>query len=297
MLLAGWHMIAAIVVVAAVGGLSFWLLARLLVVIADVWPRTLPFAMNMLAGAGHREYVRYRATGRALAAVTGAALTALLSGTLAALLLRNLPAPGLAKWLWMLLLIVSVAVVGGGIFLTVRLVMKRRSLRFAWAAKAAIGSVLKRLNLAGNSIYHDVVVDGAVIDHVLVGRQGVFALNVVARPVPKKNANRPGAELKNGKLSLGGDVEVLPVGDAARNMTLLCAALSRVVGHRVPVRSVLVVPGWHTVASDSGNHLVLNENNLSMLTSWNTPDAYLMDEDCVAIQTFLHESGRAARID
>jgi hypothetical protein len=65
-----------------------------------------------------------------------------------------------------------------------------------------------------------------------------------------------------------------------------------VVGHRVPVRSVLAVPGWHSVPNGEGNHLLLNDGNLAMLTSWNRPDAYLMDEDCAAIQKFLQEATR-----
>src|SRR5690606_19353524 len=124
-----------------------------------------------------------------------------------------------------------------------------------------------------------------------------FAINVVARALPKNAEGRPAVELKNGKLLLAGNIEALPVGEAARNMTLLSSALTRLAGHRVPVRSVLVVPGWHCVPNDAGNHLVLNESSLAMVTSWNTPDAYLMDEDCLAIQTFLHEASRAPRME
>lgn len=291
----GWQLAGGVIASGVAGGIVFWLLARLAIIGSSLLPQRPPFADNLLSGGGDRERSGHLARARDLAALFAALLAAMLFAAAAWWLLPAMQKPALPDWLWIAAIVLGVIVVALAVYSAARIVLARRRLQFAWAAKTAVGNVLKRLNLAGNSIFHDVVTETATIDHVVVGRKGVFALNVVARPVPKQ-AERASAELKNGKLWFGSVAEALPVGDAARNMTLLSSALSKVAGHRVPVRSVLVVPGWHTLPNGEGNHLVLSERNLAMLTSWNTPDAYLMDEDCIAIHSFLHEASRVRRL-
>lgn len=289
-----WHHLAAGLAGGAIGGLVFWLAARLGLLVAARLPQALPFTGELLAGAGDRDRLRHGELGREIASLLAAVLVALIVAvaiTLAgAKIVPAWPMPA-----WIAAGAAGFALVAFAIYQSIRLAGKRRRARFAWAARGAVGNVLERLNFSGNRVFHEVRVEGAVIDHVVVGRRGVFSINVVPRRLPNK-AQRLPAELKNGKLRLAGQLEALPVGDAARNMTLLTGALSRIVGHRVPVRSVLAVPGWDSRPDGKGNHLVLNEKNLVMLTSWNTPDAYLMDEDCATIQAFLHEASRAPRL-
>jgi len=292
----GWQLFAAAAAGTAVAGAVFWLTARLALLVGRLPLARPPFAEDLLASAGDSERLQHRALGRDLSVLLAAMLAGLITGAICWLLLGSGSPPAVADWIWIVVLLASVAATIAAGYFAFRLIMARRNLEFTWAAKAAVGNILKRLNLAGNSVFHGVAVDSATIDHVVVGRKGVFALNVVARPLPNQSEGKPGAELKNGKLWLAGSVEARPVGEAARNMTLLSGALSKLAGHRVPVRSVLVVPGWHTVPNGEGNHLVLNERNLSMITSWNTPDAYLMDEDCVSIHAFLHKASRVTRL-
>lgn len=289
-----WQLAAAWPALGLLGGAAAWLLARAAIALAAHWPRKPYFAADVLADAGERDRRHHQAAGRELAALLAALLTAFVLAVSATVMIDPARLPAWSAWAWVLLWIANVAVLALAVFGLARLVRHRRRLRFECAARAAIGNVLKRLNFSGNRVFHEVVVEGAVIDHVVLGARGLFAINVVPRPLPKKAKGRPVAELKNGKLLLDGRAEALPVGDAARNMTLLSGASSRIVGHRVPVRSVLAVPAWHTLPNGKGNHLVLNESNLVTLTSWNTPDAYLMDEDCIALQAFLTKASRAA---
>ncbi|HEX6930104.1 MAG TPA: nuclease-related domain-containing protein [Gammaproteobacteria bacterium] len=282
-----WKMTAAGIAVGLLGGAAAWALARAGVAVLTRLPRKVPFAVELTAGSGERDRAQYRAAGRELGALLAGLLSALVVAAATALLREPDRLPAWPTWAWVAAWIMNGAVTVLAVYGIVRLVLLRRRLRFAWAARTAIGNVLKRLNFSGNRVFHDVAVEGAVIDHVVIGTRGIFAINVVPRAVAKGDGERPAAELKNGKLAFAGRAEALPVGDAARNMTLLAAAAGRIVGHRVPVRSVLAVPGWHTVPNDKGNHLVFNEGNLVTLTSWNTPDAYLMEEDCVALQAFL----------
>lgn len=297
MTFSGWQWISAGAAGAIAAGIVFWLVARLALLVRDWLPMTPAFSENLLASAGDHERLEHRRIGRELGVLLGSITVAVIAGGLCLLLLAQWQRPGLADWVWAVTLLPAVAAACAAGYFVFCLVRERRRLAFTWAAKAAVGNILKRLNLSGNSVFHCVATETARIDHVVVGRKGVFALNVVARPAPKRTDGSASAELKNGKLWLAGSVEALPVGEAARNMTVLSGALSKLAGHRVPVRSVLVIPGWNTLPDGSGNHLVLSEKNLAMLTSWNTPDAYLMDEDCVAIHAFLHQASRVSRLD
>lgn len=296
MAFSGWQLASAAALAGAGAGGLFWILARLALPMAGLLPSLPAFADNQLASPGNAERLAHRQSGRELAVLLAALSTALIAGVMAWALLRAWTPPGIPDWGWALAWLPLAGMLGVAGWFTWQAVQTRRQLAFAWAAKAAVGNILKRLNLAGNAVFHGVATEASTIDHVVIGRKGVFALNVVARPAPKDADGKPAAELRNGKLWMAGNVESLPVGDAARNMTLLSGALSKLVGHRVPVRSVLVVPGWHTVPNGEGNHLVLNESNLAMLTSWNTPDAYLMDEDCVSIHAYLHKASRVTRL-
>lgn len=276
---------------AAIGlaaGAAFWLLATLANALSGRLPRPSPFPGERLAAAGSASLLRTRAMSRRIAILLAAMLCAFIAAGVAWLLVARLPLEGMLAW--SLVALSCLALVAVAAWQVVRLYRARREARLEWAAKGAVGSVLGRLNFSGHRVFSDVAIEGASIDHVVLGGRGVFAVNVLARPLPKGAAESAGAELRNGKLKILDRVETLAVGEAARNMTLLSNALSRVVGHRVPVRSVIAVPGWNTRPNDTDNHLLLNERNLVTLTSWNRPDAYLMDEDCLSIQAFLIEA-------
>lgn len=289
-----WQLVAMAVTLGAAAGLLFAVVVRLGARVAALWRPALPFADEITASAGERERGIYRMLGGQLTTLLGAFVVTLIVIPLVLLLLvRHVP-PDVPAWALIVALILVAVLLVVASWQMFRIVQQRQRARFEWAAKKAVGNILKRLNFSGNRVFHDVSVEGNAIDHVVIGPKGVFAINVVARAV--RGDGRHVAELRNGKLSLDGNQEALAVGDAARNMTLLTGVLSKIVGHRVPVRSVLAIPGWQSTPNGEGNHLLLNENNLAMLTSWNTPDAYLMDEDVMTIQKYLQQASRSKRV-
>ncbi len=135
------------------------------------------------------------------------------------------------------------------------------------------------------------------MDHVVIGEKGVFVVNTVARPLPKGDG-KAGVLLQAGKLVFSnGITEPVPVGEAARNLSLVTAEVSRIAGHRIMVRSVLAIPGWQTRPDGEANHLVLNESNLVTLASWNNPDAFLMNEDLLNLERFLTQASSRVALD
>lgn len=292
-----WQVLIAALAVALAAGIFCWLAGQAVLAVWERISRRDAFQRDLAAQAGEITQRRYRRLGRKLA-VWLAALLAMLPVFLFAWwgLPGRLP-ENQAMWVWILAGAGLVLLFGAAAYFLVKLILERRALRFAWSARRAIGSVLCRLNTSGYRIFHSVSVEGAVIDHVVVGEKGVFAVNVVARRTPKKSDAAPMVELRNGKLNFGELTEALPVGEAAKNMTLLGAALTRAVGHRVLVRSALAVPGWQCRPDGNAHHLLLNESNIVMLPSWNTPDAYLMDEDIRSIEAALTQAAAIQNLD
>ena len=53
---------------------------------------------------------------------------------------------------------------------------KRRNLRLGYEGEIAVGQELNQLMLQGKHVYHDFPADKFNIDHIVVGRSGIFAV-------------------------------------------------------------------------------------------------------------------------
>ena len=65
-----------------------------------------------------------------------------------------------------------------------RLIRDRRTLRLGYDGRVAVARALSSLTPEGYRVYHDVPAEGFTIDHVVVGKKGVFALETVTRAKP-----------------------------------------------------------------------------------------------------------------
>ncbi len=158
--------------------------------------------------------------------------------------------------------------------------------RFQRDANIAVGHQLLRLAATQGAVFHDVQVGKSVIDHVLIGHNGAYAIHVVA----KRNRGRRTARLSDEHLKLGEEVSGLE--RFTNNVHRLSASFSKLASHKIRVRSVIAVPGWDIDSQHGNKHLLVNERNLPMLTGWKSQSDYLMNEDVAAIQGFLTENGK-----
>jgi len=163
------------------------------------------------------------------------------------------------------------------------------SARFRRDANIAVGHQLLRLAASQGAVFHDVEIGSGVVDHVLLGHNGAYAVHVIAR----RRRGHGRARLKGETLELGN------VGRSLEKYTnqvhKLSAAFANEAGHRIKVRSVIAVPGWDVEEQSSESHLLVNERTLPILTGWKNKSDYLMIEDVTAIQALLTERGKAGR--
>jgi hypothetical protein len=135
-----------------------------------------------------------------------------------------------------------------GAYKLVRLVERARNYSLGLEAETAVGQELNQLMRDGFFVYHDIPGDKAFnIDHVVVGPQGVFAVETKGRSKPVKPDSGEGHRVtySDGLLRFPGWTEKAPLEQAKRNADWLKKWLSSAVGVPVNVNPVLMLPGWY----------------------------------------------------
>lgn len=186
---------------------------------------------------------------------------------------------------WQLYLFLGVLSFGAVLALIklVQTIIERHQVRLLRDANIAVGHQLQRVATGFGRVYHDVETSAGIIDHVIVGQNGAYAVSVFARR-PAKNGH---VELDNNTLVYQpSGKEQSSVGIAKRTAALE-RDFRRLLDHRVRVRSVIAVPGWEVQQQSSEEHLLVNDRNLPMLRGWKDQADYLMNEDVDALHQML----------
>ena len=165
----------------------------------------------------------------------------------------------------------------------IRLQRSRFLLANQFDARLTAAQGLQIVATKGNFIFHSIPIGDDVIDHVVLGSDGVYAVHVLVRN-PKKHGT---VNLRNDKLLFGQDTPDYSLADWNKMLRTFSTTLESVLGHPVRVMSVIAVPGWLTGDYGSDRHLIANQDNLITLTGWKHADAYLMNEDIEKIKHFL----------
>jgi hypothetical protein len=188
--------------------------------------------------------------------------------------------PSWQLWLQFAFLVLAASFAGWRL---ARTVFAYREVRFVRDANVAVGHQLQQISTGANRVFHDVKTSAGVVDHVLVGQTGVYAINVV----PRRAARNGSAGLKNNHLLFSNGIEPVPIVDITASALRLEKEISKLLGHNVRVRSVIAVPGWNIGNQTSEQHLLVNERTIPMLRGWRDQSDYLMNEDVDALQKEL----------
>ena len=191
----------------------------------------------------------------------------------------------LPQWQLIVTLVLCVIAASYTAFRLFQIIIARRRLSFVLDANMATGHALQRLTANQNRVFHDVPCQAGIIDNVVVGLHGIYAISVIARKPGKDNRARLQGDVLTfapGKLSMS-------VSRSGEKSAQLAREIRKLVGHEVRVRSVITVPGWEIDSQVSDDYLIVNERNLAMLSGWKEQKDYLMNEDVDSIQKLLTE--------
>jgi hypothetical protein len=159
---------------------------------------------------------------------------------------------------WALYGLLSTALVLIFSLLLVRDYQRIRRLKLGLACELAIGQKLERLvhpEAHPYAVFHDVPTDSFTIDHVVVTPRGIFVVETRAR-TPAIGTD--GRELKQvfverERLRFPHWQERRPLHKTRQAVSWLSAWLEQQCGVPIPVRGMLVLPGWEVDTQDAAN--------------------------------------------
>lgn len=192
---------------------------------------------------------------------------------------------------WQLHIFATVLTIGLLLVLAslVRIVIDRHHVRLLRDANIVVGHQLQHVAAGFGQVFHDVETSAGVIDHVVVGQSGAYAVSVFARR-PVSNGH---VEIDNNELIFrpsGDSDSILANGKC---IAALERAFRRLLDHRVRVRSVIAVPGWQIDNQSNDEHLLVNADSLPMMRGWKDQADYLMNEDVEALHKMLTDLTKA----
>ena len=120
---------------------------------------------------------------------------------------------------------------------------KLQQLRLGRDGERAVAEVLERMRESGFRVFHDIVGPSFNVDHVLVGAQGLFVIET--KTISKPPNGSPTIQYDGEQMSVAG---FTPDRDPVRQATAIASWVRDLVkessGRQVPVRPVVLYPGW-----------------------------------------------------
>ncbi|MCW5603655.1 MAG: NERD domain-containing protein [Burkholderiales bacterium] len=171
----------------------------------------------------------------------------------------------MTRWLFS-----GIAVVVAIGFITLRLYRLARlrfSLRHGLEAEIAMGQELDQLMREGAVVFHDFPAEGFNIDHVVLTRDGLYAVEIKGRMKPDRGGGKKESSVEfNGKvLSFPDWKDGKTLEQARRQAGWLAKWISRAVGEAVSVKPVVALPGWWVDRTGRGDVMVISGKEASAL--------------------------------
>ena len=179
---------------------------------------------------------------------------------------------------------------------TLKLIKERRMARLEYEGEIAVGRELDRLAPEGNRVYHDFPAENSKIDHIVVGRSGIFAVETGARSKPASK-NR----IDDATVEYDGKILMFPNGDdyktiarAERQASWISEWISGTVGEQVAARAIVALPGWFVKRTSPDGISVVNPKQFPSLFKHIKP-RFLTDEMITRIAVQIEQKCRDAK--
>ena len=148
------------------------------------------------------------------------------------------------------------------------LINRRRAYRLGFSGERAVGEELNQLMLGGCHVFHDVPMEPyGNIDHVIVSRYGIFAVETKTVSKPRMRDRKVGY-----RVIFDGRFLIFPhrsddsaVRQAEHQSKRLANFLSQAIGERVLVKGILALPGWMVERKARSNVNVLNPKEIEKI--------------------------------
>lgn len=275
--------------IALLGSMLFALAGRTWIALSRVSASRMPFAHRLLAEAAQRFRDEFDLLGQKQAVLLASAGVFVMLFAVSRLSGLDRLLSGAETYVLVTVATIAALAFAYAIYRLAGIVLQRRRTGFRRAANITVGQELQKITGNLNRVFHDVPCHNGVVDHVLVGQQGVYAVHVIARRAGAHNKIR----LTQNLLSFAPGRFSIALDSYAAVSDRLARSFGKLLRHPVSIRTVLVVPGWELQGQTSEHLLVVNENNLIMLRGWKDRSEYLLNDDVESLHEFLMQ--RCAR--
>jgi Nuclease-related domain len=144
----------------------------------------------------------------------------------------------------------------------IRIKRQLRNLGQGMEGEKAVGQYLERLREKGYQVLHDVPGENFNIDHVVIGRAGIFVIET--KTISKPKSGNAIIEYDGKQVSVNGFTpERNPITQAKALTTWVKELIKESTGRNFPVRPVVLYPGWFITKQPRGAEVwVLNPKGL-----------------------------------
>lgn len=172
-------------------------------------------------------------------------------------------------------IIYALMTIGIIIFLAVKmrcLLKERQAMRLGLDCEMSVGQELNRLMCEGYNVYHDVPAENFNIDHVVVGPNGVFAVETKGRAKPNRGRGAADAtvEFDGQNLKFPDWTDTTFLHQARRQAAWLTKWLTSATAEQVSAYPVLALPGWFIARKKRGDVLLLNGKDYRFIVTQRT---------------------------
>lgn len=150
----------------------------------------------------------------------------------------------------------------------IHLINRRRAYRLGFTGERAVGEELNRLMLEGCHVFHDLPVQPyGNIDHVIVSRCGIFAVETKTVSKPRLRDGKAGYRVifDGTCLRFPHRLDVSSAGQAEHQAKRLSSFLSEAIGERVSAEAILALPGWMVERKARSNVKILNPKEIGKI--------------------------------
>ena len=177
----------------------------------------------------------------------------------------------------------------------IRVVNEKRNLALETSAEVATGQSINQLMRRGYWVFHDVLLGGQRIQHLIIGAAGVFVVESKAHRVPRKYARSDTARAQvtfdGRQLTYPDRVDTDPIQAVLRQSRMIGQWLTGKIGEVVAPQPVLALPGWYVQSADWKRVIVCNPTNPAMIIKASTQSRL----DATAIREILVNLKQQAR--
>ena len=179
------------------------------------------------------------------------------------------------------------------LFKTLKHLKERRNLHLRYEGVISVGQTLNQLMLEGKYVYHDFPAEKFNIDHIVVGRSGIFTVETKAQSKPaSKMRNGDATVAYNGKmLSFPDEDDFETIEQAERQTDWLSQWISDATGEPVAARAIVALPGWFVKRTSADGISVVNPKQFPALFK-NIKPRLLSDQMIARIVSQLEQRSR-----